>query len=305
MSKLLETKFCGIKLENPTILASGILGVSKGTLKIAARGGAGAVTIKSISIEPRTGHKNPSVIAFETGLMNAVGYSNAGLENAKEEFGNLKDVKVPVIGSAIGKTAEEFAEVVSVFDKMDFDAVEIPLSCPHTPGYGTLAGHSSPEKTAEITKACRKATKKALIVKLSPNIPRLGEVAKAAEKAGADAIAAVNSMGPGMIIDINTGKPVLDFKMGGISGPALKPIAVRCVYDIYKSVKIPILGTGGITTGEDGIEMIQAGATAIGVGSAVYYRGMNAFKLICREMEMWMKENKVKNLDDIRGIAHE
>ena len=161
----LKTDFCGMELENPTILASGILGVSAGTLKIAAHGGAGAVTIKSISIEPRTGHKNPSVIAFETGLMNAVGYSNAGLENAKEEFANLKEIAVPVIGSAIGKTAEEFAEVVSVFDEMDFDAVEIPLSCPHTPDYGTLAGHSSPEKTAEITKACRKTTKKPLIVK--------------------------------------------------------------------------------------------------------------------------------------------
>ncbi len=301
----LKTDFCGIKLENPTILASGILGVSAGTLKIAAQGGAGAVTIKSISIEPRTGHKNPSVIAFEAGLINAVGYSNAGLENAKTEFGDLKKVGVPVIGSAIGTTTKEFAEVVSVFDKMDFDAIEIPLSCPHTPGYGTLAGHSSPEKTAEITKACRKATDKPLIVKLSPNIQGIGEVAKAAEKSGADAIAAVNTMGPGMIIDINTGKPVMDFKMGGISGPALKPIAVRCVYDIYKSVKIPILGTGGVTTGEDAIEMIQAGATALGVGSAVYYRGSNTFKLICREMKEWMKENKVKNLEEIRGIAHD
>ena len=305
MSKLLKTNFCGIELANPTILASGILGVSAGTLKIAAQGGAGAVTIKNISIEPRTGHKNPSVIAFEAGLMNAVGYSNAGLENAKEEFSDLKKVGVPVIGSAIGKDADEFAKVVSVFDKMDFDVIEIPLSCPHTPGYGTLAGHSSPEKTAEITKACRKATKKPLIVKLSPNVQALGDVAKAAEKNGADAIAAVNSMGPGMIIDINTGKPIMDFKMGGISGPALKPIAVRCVYDIYESVKIPILGTGGITTGEDAIEMIQAGATALGVGSAVYYRGANTFKLICREMEQWMKENKIKTLEDIRGIAHD
>lgn len=301
----LRVKLCGISIKNPTILASGILGVSKGNLKIAEGGGAGAVTIKSISLEPREGHKNPSIIAFGAGVMNAVGYSNQGLKEAEKEFADLSDIKVPVIASAIGKNAKEFAKVVSAFDEMDFAAIEIPLSCPHTPGYGTLAGHSSPKATAEITKACRKATDKPLIVKLSPNVPAIAEVAKSAEKAGADAIAAVNSMGPGMIIDINTGKPILDFKMGGVSGPALRPIAVRCVYDLYKSVKIPIIGTGGVTTGRDAIEIIQAGATAVGAGSAVYYRGPDAFREICSEMEKWMRANKIKNLEKIRGIAHE
>jgi dihydroorotate dehydrogenase (NAD+) catalytic subunit len=301
---VLNVKLCNIKLDNPTILASGILGVTKSSLKSVALNGAGAVTIKSISKEPRKGHNNPIIITYEAGMMNAVGYSNPGLEEAKKEFSNLAEVGIPVIGSVIGTEPKDFAFMVENFQK-GFKAIELPLSCPHTPGFGTLAGQGTPEATSKIVKAVRKKTKLPIIVKISPNTQEIGAIAKAAEKAGADAINAVNTLGPGMVINTDIGKPVLDFKVGGVSGPALKPIAVRCVYDVYKSVKIPIIGTGGVTTGNDAVEMIMAGATAVGVGTSVYYRGIDVFQKICYEIEEFMEKHGYSRIEEFRGIAHE
>jgi dihydroorotate dehydrogenase (NAD+) catalytic subunit len=301
----LETKLCGIKLKNPTILASGILGTSRSLLARIIENGAGAATIKSISLEAREGHKNPTVIAFEGGMMNAVGYSNFGVEGACKEFVNLKDFKAPVFASVIGSETEDFVKVVEGLKGLDFSAIEIPLSCPHTPGFGTLAGQDTPEKTFEITKAVVKRTKLPVFVKLSPNTKNIGEVAKSAEKAGASAITAVNTLGPGMIINIESRKPVLDFKVGGVSGPALKPVAVRCVYDVYGSVKIPIIGIGGVLNGEDAIEMMMAGATAVGIGSGTYYRGIEIFRKICSEMSEWMEKNGYDKPKEITGVTHE
>jgi dihydroorotate dehydrogenase (NAD+) catalytic subunit len=301
----LETKLCGIKLENPTILASGILGTSRSLLARVIENGAGAVTIKSISFEPREGHRNPTVTAFEGGMMNAIGYSNFGVEGALKEFANLEGLRAPVFASIVGTGTEDFVRVAEGLKDLNFAAIEVPLSCPHTPGFGTLAGQDTPEKTYEITRAVAGQTKLPVFVKLSPNTKNIGEVAKAAEKAGASAITAVNTLGPGMIINIESGKPVLDFKVGGVSGPALKPVAVRCVYDVYGSVKIPVIGVGGISSGRDAIEMLMAGATAVGIGSGVYYRGMDVFKKVCSEMSEWVEENGYKSLKELVGAAHE
>ncbi|MBM4080931.1 MAG: dihydroorotate dehydrogenase [Planctomycetes bacterium] len=300
----LTTDLCGIRLANPTILASGILGTTKASLKRVAENGAGAVTIKSITREPRKGHANPTVIAFDAGLMNAVGYSNPGVDEAVKEFARLHDVGVPVIASATGSTAADFVAVVERLVPLGFAAVEIPLSCPHTPGFGTLAGQSTPQATFEIASAVRKATKLPLFVKLSPNAPDLCAVAKAAEDAGANAITAVNTLGPGMIINVEARAPVLNFKVGGVSGPALRPIAVRCVYDLYKAVKIPIIGVGGISTGEHAIQMMMAGATAVGIGSGVYYRGVEVFRLVADEMAGWMAANGYSSPKNLIGAAH-
>lgn len=301
---MLSTELCGIRLRNPTILASGILGVTRSSLANCVRNGAGAVTIKSISHEPRKGHNNPIIITFEAGMMNAVGYSNPGLLEAKKEFSGLKEVRGPVIASVIGTKPEDFAFMVREFVNDEFSAVEIPLSCPHTPGFGTLAGQGTPEATYDITKAVVKETRLPVFVKISPNTQSLGDVAKAAEKAGASAITCGNTLGPGMVIDIKTRKPILDFKVGGISGPALRPIAVRCVYDVYESVNIPIIGVGGISNGRDAIEMMMAGASAVGIGTAVYYRGPEVFSLICKEMEDFMHQQDIKSLKEIIGAAH-
>jgi len=300
----LGIELCGIRMNNPLILASGILGVTKASLGNVVRNGAGAVTIKSISRDPRKGHSNPIIITYEAGMMNAVGYSNPGIESAKEEFRDLSGVGAPVFASIIGKDPDEFAYMAKNFLTSGFAAVEVPLSCPHTPGFGTLAGQGTPEMTRKITEAVVKNTDLPVFIKVSPNTEALGEVAKAAEKGGASGITAVNTLGPGMVIDIRARQPILDFRVGGISGPALRPVAVRCVFDIYKAVKIPIIGLGGVTSGRDAIEMIMAGATAVGVGSAVHYRGIEVFRLICEEMEAIMEEEGIKDLSKIRGAAH-
>lgn len=306
MSKIhLTVNLAGIQLMNPVISASGVLGTTKALLRRVAENGAGAVTIKSVSMQPREGHKNPTVITFEAGMLNAVGYSNPGVEKAVREFSNLQDVGVPVIASVVGTEKEDFVRVVEGLSPQKFSAIEIPLSCPHTPGFGLLAGQGTPEATSSITSAVRRITKLPLFIKLSPNIPEICTIAKAAEDAGANAITAVNSMGPGMIINIEARRPVLSFRVGGVTGDALRPIAIRCVYDLYKAVKIPIIGVGGISTGRHAIEMMMAGASAVGIGTAVYYRGIGVFKKVCDEMVLWMQENGFDGLHRIIGAAHD
>lgn len=303
--KMLQTNLGRIKLNNPTILASGILGVTKSSLKNVANNGAGALTIKSISKEPRKGHNNPIILTYEAGMMNAVGYSNPGLLEAKKEFSKLSDVGTPVFASIIGTEPDDFAYMAKNFLSNEFCGVEVPLSCPHTPGFGTLAGQGTPDATYNITKAVKQSTRLPVFIKLSPNTQNLTEVAKAAEDAGADAINMGNTLGPGMVINIETKQPILDFKVGGISGPALRPIAVRCVYDLYKAIKIPIIGTGGVTTFRDAIEMMMAGATAVGIGSAVYYEGIDVFSKVCIGMKNFLTENGYSKVTDIIGAAHE
>lgn len=294
----------GISLRNPTILASGILGVTKASLRSVGQHGAGAATIKSISREERTGHPGPNLITYEGGMLNAVGYSNPGVALAKEEFADLGDVGIPVIASVIGTTAEDFVSVAREFLPGQFVAVEIPLSCPHTPGFGTMAGQQTPEATYEITKAVKDATALPVWVKLSPNSENIGNVAKAAERAGADAITAVNTMGPGMIIDVATRTPVLGFGRGGVSGAALRPIAVQAVWDIYESVKIPIIGTGGVETGRDAMEMLLVGASAVGIGTGVLNRGVDVFRKVCDELTALMDQYGYATVADIVGKAH-
>jgi len=300
----LSTQIVGLKLKNPTILASGILGVSRASLKNVIQHGAGAGVIKSISLEERAGHAAPNMITFEAGMMNAVGYSNPGVEAAKEEFTNLQELGAPIIASIIGKSEDEFAEMAVALLPGEFAAVEVVLSCPHTPGYGTMAGQNTPSSTEKITRAVRQKTKLPLFIKVSPDSQPIGEVAKAAEAAGADAIVAVNTMGPGMIVDIQTGQPILHFKVGGVSGPALRPIAVRCIYDISKSVKIPVIGCGGVTSGRDAIEMLMVGAQAVEIGTGIYYRGLDVFKKVCREIEDFMKMKRYTSLSDLVGLTH-
>ncbi|MBW1828590.1 MAG: dihydroorotate dehydrogenase [Deltaproteobacteria bacterium] len=302
----LSIELFGCKLKNPTVLASGILGTTRDLLKTACQNGAGAVTIKSISEEPREGHANPTVLAFGPGLINAVGYSNPGIDNAAREFTDLQDVGGPVIGSLIGTCVEEFAHVSSRMDEMGFAALEVPLSCPHTPGYGKLGNQDNPEDVFQIVKTICSNTTKPLFVKLPPaaSAGNLVEMALAAKDAGAYGITAANTIGPGMVIDIESGKPYLGFQIGGISGPALKPLAIATVYQLFEAVDLPIIGTGGVSSGRDAIEMIMAGATAVGIGTAVLSRGMSAFQDITDEMEKILVERGVTSLSEIRGLAH-
>ncbi|MBI4452340.1 dihydroorotate dehydrogenase [Candidatus Woesearchaeota archaeon] len=299
---MLQTNLCGIKLKNPTILASGILGVTKESVERIGKNGAGAVTLKSLCHEERFGNANPTMFGYGDVFFNAVGLPGQGIDSAMKDFGRLDNLSIPVIGSIYGYRIEQFGEVTKKMDSMKPAMIEVDISCPHM-DYGKPY-YADPELTAKVTAEVKKNSGKIPVsIKLSPNVYDIKEIAHAAEKAGADAITAINTAS-GMVIDIDARKPVLANKIGGVSGPALKPIAVRCVYEIYETVKIPIIGTGGVTYGRDAIEMTMAGATGVGIGTGVFYRGINVFKKVCDEMEVWMKKNKVKSLDEIRGCAH-
>jgi len=302
----LTTKIIGMEMENPTMLASGIIGTTKADLEAAAKQGCGAVVTKSLSPEPKKGHNPPNLAKVETGYLNAVGYKNPGIDAGLEM---LKDwsIKTPLMIAVVGKTAEEFELLAEKTEKsgVKAGAFEVVLSCPHTPGYGLMSGQGTPESTAEITKRVKAKTKLPVIVKLSPSLPGVGELAKAAEEAGADCINMGNSLGPGLAIDIETKKAKLGFGVGGLSGPAIKPIAVRCVADVYKAVKIPIIGTGGITYGKDAIEIMMAGASAVGVGTAIYYRKLEVFRKIADEMAEWLEKHGYSKPSEIVGAYHE
>jgi len=299
---MLQTNLCGVKLKNPTVLASGILGVTKESVERIGKSGAGAVTPKSLCHEERLGNANPTMLGYDDVFLNAVGLPGQGIDSALKDFGRLDNLSVPVIGSIYGYRIEQFGQVTKKMASLKPAMIEVDISCPHM-DYGKPY-YADPELTAKVTKEVKKNSGKIPVsIKLSPNVYDIKEIAHAAEKAGADAITAINTA-TGMAIDIDARKPILANKIGGVSGPVLKPIAVRCVYEVYETVKIPIIGTGGVTYGKDAIEMLMAGATAVGIGTGIYYRGIGVFKKVCDEMQQWMKKNKVKNLGQIRGCAH-
>lgn len=301
---MLETKFLNLDFKNPIVVASGILGVTAASLKNVVDNGAGGVTAKSISLEPRTGHPNPTMIGFEHFFINAVGLSNPGIAEAVKELTKFKSqTSTPLIGSIFAGTPEEFGEIAAKICQAPIDILEVDISCPNvSTEFGDPFAYSIPA-VEKITRVVKANSNVPISIKLSPNAWNIAEIAKTAEASGADAITAVNTIS-GMAIDVRTKTPILHNKQGGVSGPALFPVALKCVYDIYKAVKIPIIATGGVTTGEDALAMIMAGATLVGVGSAVYFRGEDCFQKITTEMKQIMTEENINSLEEIRGIAH-
>jgi dihydroorotate dehydrogenase (NAD+) catalytic subunit len=304
---MLKTKFLKKTLTNPTVLASGVMGTSGESLCEAARHGAGAVTIKSFTLKERPGHKNPTMAELPYGFLNAIGLSGSGLEALKELEYAVENSGVPVIASIFGANVEEYAKMASIVNKCKSKPafIEANISCPNVGSEFGSPFACDPKISAKITAAIKEKTKIPLSIKLTPTVASIVEVGKAVEKAGADAITAINCAGPGMVIDIDTHKPVLANYFGGMSGPVIKPIAVRCVYQLYENVGIPIIGLGGIENADDAIEMIMAGATLVGIGSAVRRHGLSVFSKVTKGMAAWMKENGFKNLEDLRGKAHE
>jgi len=306
----LAVRLCGVMLDNPLVLASGILGTQASLLVRAAGAGAGAVTSKSCSLRPRSGHRNPTVLDWGGGLINAVGLSNPGVEAEIVELcqakARLSSLRVPLIASVFAASAEEFAAVARrVCEGASPEFVELNISCPNVEDEFGRPFAMDCRSAAAVTRTTKRAVDCPLIVKLSPNAPDIGAVARAVQDEGADAIAAVNTLGPGMVIDIHSGAPILANRSGGVSGPAIHPIAVRCVYDVCAAVHIPVIGIGGVTSGRDALEMILAGATAVGIGSAVHYRGIEAFRLIQQEMRALMLECGYASLDQMRRLAHD
>jgi dihydroorotate dehydrogenase (NAD+) catalytic subunit len=301
MGNLLKASICRVELDNPTVLNSGYLGVNSDALIRAARMGAGAVTSKSCGPKPRKGHPNPTVLQFGDVIINAVGLSNPGVdEEVPEILRAVQEAGVPVIASVFAETAEGFAEVAEKISRVRPAFIELNMSCPNVQVEMGRPFACDSGDAESVVRMVKKVVKTPVIAKLSPNVPDIVSIAKSVEEAGADAINAINTVGPGMAIDVDARKPVLANKVGGLSGPAIRPIAVRCVWQISRAVGIPVIGTGGVITGRDAIEMIMAGASAVGVGSALHYRGNDAFKLIRKEMEEFMKENGYSKLEQLR-----
>ena len=281
------------------MLASGIMDEDAGSMTRIFKSGAGAIVTKSIGLEPRSGYQNPTAIEVEDGIINAMGLPNPGVDEFSEQISILKKSKIPIIASIFGKNSNEFVKLAEKLQEAD--ALELNMSCPHASGYGLEIG-CNPSLVKKITSDVKKASSIPIFVKLSPNLSNIVDIAVAAEKAKADALVAINTV-KAMKIDINVKTPVLANKTGGYSGRAIKPIGVRCVYDISKKVKIPLIGVGGITTGEDTIEYMMAGASAVQIGTAVYSRGTDVFKKICKEIEQWMADNDYKKIDELIGAA--
>ncbi len=305
MSKL-QIDFCGVHFDNPLVLASGILGVTGGSMAAVANGGAGGVTSKSWWAQAHEGHANPVIIVENGVMLNAVGLPDAGIAKHSEEIKIYRQkAKAPFIASIVAGSIKDFEEVTEKTAALKPDIIEVNISCPNvSEEFGDLFS-SGCDSAALMTKIVKKYSGSIPVtVKLSPNVPNIGEVAKACEDNGADAITAINTVGPGMRINPELRAPILKNKKGGVSGPAILPIAIRCVWDIFAAVEIPIIGTGGVTYGAEAIEMMLAGARLVGIGSALHFRGKDAFTLIAVEMKDWCDKEGVQDLEELIGAAH-
>jgi dihydroorotate dehydrogenase (NAD+) catalytic subunit len=301
----LSVNFCGVEFKNPTVLASGVVGMTASSWKAVVQNGAGAPTTKSISLKEHKGHPNPTIITTEHWMMNAVGLPDAGIDKAEEEINEYaKDKKAPLIASIAGRRADDFVAIAKKIANMPVDILEVNISCPNVEGEMGRPFACVAEDAKTVTKRVKEVVKNIpVIMKLSPNVTDIVEIANACAEAGADGFCLINTLGPGLAINLETRVPILANKVGGISGPAIKPLAVKLVHDVYKATGLPIIGTGGITTGEDAIEIMMAGATLVGIGSAVYYRGIDVFKKVAKEMSEWCDSNGVKNVSDIIGTV--
>jgi dihydroorotate dehydrogenase (NAD+) catalytic subunit len=296
-------KIAGIELKNPTILASGIMGTTGAALARMSRNGAGAVVTKSIGPVPKKGHNNPSMVELECGYINAMGLPNPSYSGFCEEIGIAKSkMDAPLIASIFGGNAAEFTEVAKGLLSSKPDCFELNVSCPHAEGYGASVG-TDPDLVHEITAAVVDAVDVPVWVKLTPNVTDITSIGRAAESAGASAVVAINTV-RGMAIDIHSGYPILGNRFGGLSGPAVKPVAVKCVYDLYEVLDVPVIGVGGITCWEDAIEMMLAGASAVEIGSAVH-EDTQIFEKISKGIDTYLQKYGYSKAEDITGLSHE
>lgn len=299
----LQVKIGSVELENPTILASGVLGVASGGLISAWKDGAGAVVTKTVGLKPRVGHPGPRIVGLHgDSLMNAMGIPNPGIGEYLPEIKAAVKQGVPVIGSALGSTPKEFATVASKLVRSGVLAVELNVSCPHVDSLYLLG--MDPDSVADVvTQVVGKTKGVPIWIKLpgSTDYPRLVQVAQAAESAGAAAIVALNTL-PALAIDTETQTPLLGAGIGGLSGPAIKPIAVRAVSELYKAgLKIPIIGVGGILTGDDVIEYLLAGATAVEIGTGVLIRESTIFSKTRKEMADYLTRHEIQHISELTG----
>ena len=301
----LRVKLPGMLLDNPVMPASGTFGFGYEFSKFYDINILGSIMTKGTTLEPRFGNQTPRIAEAEAGMLNSVGLQNPGVHAVVDkEFNKLRKVySKKIIANVSGSTLEDYVEASKILSNDPLvGALEINISCPNVKDGGMAFG-TNPKAAFEITKACKEASTKPIYVKLSPNVTDIVEIALAVEKAGADAITMINTL-LGMVIDLKKGKPVLANKMGGFSGPAIKPVAIRMVYQVYKAVSIPIIGMGGVMSAEDVIEFMYAGATAVAVGSANLINPFACEKII-NDLPNVMKKYGIVDLESIIGRAHE
>ncbi len=301
---MLKTNICGVEFQNPLMLAAGILGSNASSMNWILKSGAGGVVSKSFSLNPHPGYVNPTTVGVYGGIINAIGLSNPGVENFKEELKKIERKNSVVIASIYGATPDEFSSLVEEVQEF-VDMIELNISCPHAmDGYGASIGQSC-DLSHTIVSASKDAADVPIIAKLTPNVTDITEIAKTCEDAGADCLSLINTLGPGMKINIDVAKPVLSNKFGGMSGRAIKPIAVRNVYSVYEAVDIPLIGVGGIYSFEDVVEFIYAGARAVQIGTAIMDEGVEVFGNINKGLENFMSKKGFSSIDEMVGIAHD
>ena len=299
-----KVKLCGIELDNPIIPASGTFGFGYEFAELYDINILGSLSFKGTTLEPRFGNPCPRIAECDSGMLNAVGLQNPGVDKVIEvELPKLRKVFTkPSMANVSGFSLHEYVETVRKLDTQDdIGWFEINISCPNVHGGGMSFG-TSPEMAETVTRAVRDVTKKPIIIKLSPNVTDIVSIAKACEAGGADGVSLINTL-MGMRIDLKSKKPIIANKTGGFSGPAIKPVAVRMIYQVYDAVKIPIVGMGGVSTAEDVIELMLAGATAVEVGAANLVNPYAARDIIL-DLPRVMEKYRINSLEEIIGGAH-
>ena len=299
----MKVELNSLTLQNPVITASGTFGYGDEVKNYFNPNSLGAITVKGLSVKPTQGNPTPRIAETPAGILNSIGLENPGLEKFIEnKLEIIKDYEVPVIANISGHSIDDFkilAEKLAPYQEIS--ALEVNVSCPNIKGGGMAFGTDS-ELIYQITQSVKKLYKGTVIIKLSPNVTDIVEMATAAQSAGADIISLINTL-LGMAIDINKQKPVLGNTFGGLSGPAIKPVALRMVYQVARAVDIPIIGMGGIMSGEDAIEFILAGAHAVGIGTATLVEPDASLRII-NEIKEYMIKNNVNSISDLTGNAN-
>lgn len=296
----LSVNFAGISLRNPVMTASGTFGYGEEFADYLDLEKIGALVTKGLSLRPRAGNPMPRIVETPGGMLNAIGLQNVGIDAfIEKKVPFLRTVSTPVIANFFGNTVEEYAELAARLDAVpEVAGLEVNISCPNVKHGGIVFG-TDPDAASAVVKAVRQATIKPLIVKLSPNVTDIVEMAQACAEADADALSLINTL-TGMAIDLKSRRPTLANVTGGLSGPAVKPVALRMVWQVARAVKLPIIGIGGITSATDALEFLVAGATAVQVGTANFMTP-DASQRIVEDMERYLRENGIADVKELIG----
>ncbi|AVQ31641.1 dihydroorotate dehydrogenase [Fusobacterium varium] len=301
----LQTKFLGVDFKNPIVTSSGCFGFGLEYRDYFDPNVLGGIVVKGLTMEPRDGNYGTRVAETPGGMLNCVGLENPGIDYFETHI--LKDMKeagitTNIIANINGKTVEEYIEIAKRVEKIkEVDIIELNISCPNVKDGGMAFG-ANPEVAGRVTREVRKVTTKPLVVKLSPNVTDIAYIAKVVEENGADAVSLINTL-LGMAIDLKTKKPLLGNTFGGFSGPAVKPVALRMVYQVYKAVNIPIVGMGGISSTEDALEFIMAGASMVSLGTGIFFNPVLPVE-VAEGLQKYCEENNIENINELVGIAH-